>query len=171
MLDRAPVWKIGPCPGHCGGTPGSSGGTDRCGSRRGLRCKSVSCPGGLATGCYDRGDLGIDSRDKCNGEAQHGRRAIDRDHGLRCRESFFAATDASLNNMVVAMAGIHQSSEKISRIIKVIDQISFQTNILALNAAVEAAREKPSWASRSSQRRFGTSPNNAQRRHRIPLSF
>jgi methyl-accepting chemotaxis protein len=52
----------------------------------------------------------------------------------------FAATDASINNMVVAMASINNSSEKISRIIKVIDQISFQTNILALNAAVEAVR-------------------------------
>lgn len=48
--------------------------------------------------------------------------------------------DSEMKTMLEAMKELKISSSEISKIIKVIDEIAFQTNILSLNAAVEAAR-------------------------------
>lgn len=49
-------------------------------------------------------------------------------------------SNSEMGKMSTSMAELKNSSNEIAKIIKVIDEIAFQTNILSLNAAVEAAR-------------------------------
>lgn len=71
------------------------------------------------------------------GNAGHTRSATDLAASSRQKS---VEADQLLEQAVVAMTEIDAHSGRISRIIRVIDEIAFQTNILALNAAVEAAR-------------------------------
>ena len=68
-----------------------------------------------------------DNAARANGLARESRRSL-------------AEGSQRMGQLATAMGAVGESSAKILKINKVIDEIAFQTNILALNAAVEAAR-------------------------------
>lgn len=75
--------------------------------------------------------------EQANGNTDNARIALEQANsvGYKVEES-----NRQMKEMILAMNDIHSKSGEISKIIKTIEDIAFQTNILALNAAVEAAR-------------------------------
>ncbi|UWQ44134.1 methyl-accepting chemotaxis protein [Leisingera aquaemixtae] len=72
---------------------------------------------------------------------QHSAENADRAERLAdSAQSGVASCDQVVKNTIVAMDKLQESSQEISQITKVIQDIAFQTNLLALNAGVEAAR-------------------------------
>ncbi|MGB7218342.1 MAG: methyl-accepting chemotaxis protein [Vicinamibacterales bacterium] len=59
---------------------------------------------------------------------------------MRAADQKAVESNQAMDAASLSMTSIEESSQKVSRILKTIDEITFQTNILALNAAVEAAR-------------------------------
>jgi methyl-accepting chemotaxis protein len=71
------------------------------------------------------------------GAAESARNAADMSDGIRNKAE---RGSEQMHAMMEAVQAINDASQSIGKVIKVIDDIAFQTNILALNAAVEAAR-------------------------------
>jgi methyl-accepting chemotaxis protein len=71
------------------------------------------------------------------GAAESAKNAADMSDAIRLKAE---RGSEQMNTMMEAVQAINDASQSIGKVIKVIDDIAFQTNILALNAAVEAAR-------------------------------
>jgi methyl-accepting chemotaxis protein len=74
---------------------------------------------------------------KTNHNAEIARKAAELAESIKNKAEIGAH---QMSEMTTAVSDINTASQNISKVIKVIDDIAFQTNILALNAAVEAAR-------------------------------
>ena len=77
---------------------------------------------------------------------QNAANAKDADHAAATASNITVKGQTVVSEAVTNMAAIAESSKKIGKIVGMIDEIAFQTNILALNAAVEAARAGESGA-------------------------
>lgn len=78
-----------------------------------------------------------DISNQINATAEHAKTAEEEN---RTAGEELGVCSGHMNDLVSAMAVISDKSREISKVIKAIEDIAFQTNILALNAAVEAAR-------------------------------
>ena len=67
------------------------------------------------------------------------RAALTKDLISAAKAASHSSTDV-IKRMMAAISAIRESSQQITTIISVVDEIAFQTNLLALNAGVEAAR-------------------------------
>jgi methyl-accepting chemotaxis protein len=73
--------------------------------------------------------------------AQRNKQAADEAAGLLSQaDEVDQRIQGAVKNLVESVDEINKSSEQVQKVVRVIDEIAFQTNILALNAAVEAAR-------------------------------
>ncbi len=75
--------------------------------------------------------------DKVNQNADNARQAS---AAASCVSTKMNVSKEKMQQMIQAMSDISNCSSEIGKIMKIIEDIAFQTNILALNAAVEAAR-------------------------------
>lgn len=71
---------------------------------------------------------------------QDGENAVEVERLSRQAREAVQESDRQMKEMLASMNEINDSSMEIAKVIKIIEDIAFQTNILALNAAVEAAR-------------------------------
>ena len=72
--------------------------------------------------------------------ARNGERSQSATRMMALSKTRFGEADHALTEMVASISEVYSASVGASKIMKVVDEIAFQTNILALNAAVEAAR-------------------------------